>query len=97
MSIVSDATPRTLRESRGSGFIEHEWRLEAVCDGCHDRFLEWLFSGPSDGLERDTIPAPPSSPVESLELGNETEPGSDLGGGFERELEPFAAPAPNRS
>jgi 5-methylcytosine-specific restriction endonuclease McrA len=73
MTLVSDATPRTLRQTRGghpgTAVIENEWRLEAVCDECHEKFLDWLFGAREDPHEADTIPAPATSPLESFELG----------------------------
>lgn len=105
MTIVRDSTPRRLRETNGGGFIEDEWRLDAVCSGCNARFEVWLF-GEVDRHESDTIPAPPEDGVELPELGAvlgvEVVPTSNAAGGvdvalLDDESAPFASVPPNRS
>lgn len=84
MQIVSDATPRHLRESRGGGFLEEEWNL-IVCTACDDLFRLWLFREPSPS-EAETERPPPLDRGDS----GDREPASD-------EMAPLTGPAPNHS
>lgn len=101
VTIVADRTPRQLRNERGGGFIENEWRLDPVCARCYEKLEAWLFASRTE--DADTLPAPPPLPVESTRRREEVpssaqpvEPAFEERG-FEDELAPFAAPAPNRS
>lgn len=104
MTIIRDATPRRLRSRSGGGFIEDEWRIDAACGACNERFELWLFGDPH---EADTIPAPPRDalelPVLGADLGVEAAPASNAAGGAdsvvddESESAPFASVPPNRS
>lgn len=91
VTVVSDRTPRQLRGEHGGGFIENEWRLDPVCGECYAKLEAWLFASSA----ADTLPAPPPLPVLSPTLPEEP-PNSETQG-FDDELAPFAAPAPNRS
>ena len=96
MVVVTDSTPRSLREARGAGYIENEWRLDAVCLECFGKFETWLLGEQlSERHEAITIPAPPPLAVDSSEL--ESEPPNSEPGDFERELAPLCVPAPNHS
>ncbi len=83
MQIVSDATPRRLRESRGGGFLEEEWNL-IVCAPCDELFRLWLFREP-EASEAETERPPPLDAA-----ARDSEPPSD-------EMAPLAEPAPNHS
>lgn len=86
MTIVRDSTPRQLRVERGGGFIEDEWRLEAVCGACNEKFEIWLFGDP---LSFETVFSPAGDEVDSTRerlgdtLGVEESPASNAAEGVD--------------